>query len=87
MKKFRSLKSYFKMMDEFIDEEDSVFVKRDIEEFVGNDKFWIYDMISEGLNDEDVMFIRGKYYSICERFEGCEFVEISKDDFECMCEF
>lgn len=86
MKKFRSLKSYFKMMEEF-SEEDNVNVKNDIVEFVGKDKFVIYDMISDGLNDEDVIYIREKYYMICERYEGCKFVEIEKEEFGCMCEF
>ena len=82
MKKFRSLNSYFKCMDEFCDEEDSVFVKNDIKEFVGNDKFVIYDMISEDLSEEDLIKVRDKYYWICERYEGCKFLEVSERELE-----
>ena len=87
MKKFKSIKSYEKMLNEFCNEEDNVNVIEDLKEFVKNDKFVIYDMVSDGLSDDDVIFVREKYYLICQRYEGCKFIEIEKDEFEDMCEF
>ena len=39
-------------------------------------------MISEDLSEEDLIKVRDKYYWICERYEGCKFVEVSERELE-----
>lgn len=81
MSRFRSLNSYFKMLKSYYGE-CNFYVQDDITQFVGDDKFMIYDVVGDGLGDENILRVRGRYYLICERFTGCKFVEISKSDFE-----
>ena len=80
MKKYRSIKSYIGMLNEFYDPEDNVNIKNSLEEFVGKDKFVIYDVVEEGDFEDNIIKVRDKYYWMVERYEGLKFVEIN--DFE-----
>ena len=80
MTKYKNLKDYEEMMNMFFDEEENVFIMEDLKEFVKNDDFVIFDLIEEDLDECNVIFVRGKYYMMVERFEGMRFVEVEKEN-------